>query len=171
MSEKKVYTNPAAAGQPFITTISSGCKTPLLQVKFCNLQNPYYYPNSPKVPRYSVTCAIDSVLHDEFLQSIWNIEKNENIPSMIKIETTGKGNEVVSTGNALMKFQTKDKIALFTVDLEGKESPLELEDELKAGERIIIEFDILRYTKKNTMSKEHGISFKPTKIYYHAGVK
>jgi hypothetical protein len=32
-------------------------------------------------------------------------------------------------------------------------------------------YDILRYTKKNTMTTEHALSFKPTCIYYYPKVQ
>ena len=41
-----------------------------------------------------------------------------------------------------------------------------LKSEKIKGEKIIIVYDILRYTKKNTMNVEHGLSFKHTAIYF-----
>ena len=49
---------------------------------------------------------------------------------------------------------------------QGEVPRVELEDELARGEKILVVYDILRYTKKNTMKTEHGISFKPSCIYY-----
>lgn len=162
--EKKTYTNPAV-GKPLITTISANCKTPILEVKFCNLVKPFYYPNS-SIPRYSITCVFDPREEKDFLNSIKTIEKNEGVDSIIKNETQ-KGEEGLAwTGRVLIKFQSKDKIPVY-IKKEGKESiPLDLEDELKKTERVSIIYDILRYTKKNTMQVELGISFKPTCIYY-----
>ena len=163
---KQVYKNPQA-GQPLITTISSGCRTPLLDVKFCNLIKPFYYPNSPTVPRYSVTCVVDPVKNSEFLNGIQTIEKNENVDSILKKDTVKEKGEHVTTGNIIIKFQSKDHIPIFVVYTGQEPSPLELEDELAKEEKIMIVYDILRYTKKNTMNIEHGLSFKPTQIYYY----
>ena len=173
---KQVYKNPQA-GQPLITTISTGCKTPLLDVKFCNLVNPYYYANSPTIPRYSITCILDPELelHKEFLKGIQTIEKNEKVDSIIKNDTVKKEKEYVTTGKLLIKFQSKDKIPVHSIIESVVDNttiihdpvPIELEDELAKGEQIIVFYDILRYTKKNTMNVEHGLSFKPSSIYYY----
>jgi len=166
---KSVYKNPTP-GQPLITTISSGCKTPSLEVKFCNLVKPFYYPNSPTIPRYSVTCVVDPEEHKEFLKGVQTIEKNEQVESILKNETVKEKNETVTTGKILLKFQSKDIIPIF-LGLSDPAQQIELEDEFAKGEKIIVVYDILRYTKKNTMKTEHGISFKPTCIYYYPKVK
>jgi len=171
---KQVYKNPQP-GQPLITTISTGCKTPVLEVKFCNLVKPYYYANSPSVPRHSVTCVIDPKEHKEFLHGVQTIEKNEGVDSIIKNETVKENNEQFMTGKLLIKFQSKDIIPVYIMnkDVEGETvrihqpEPIELEDELAKGEYIMVVYDILRYTKKNTMKTEHGISFKPSCIYLY----
>lgn len=164
--QKYVYKNPQP-GQPLITTISSGCVTPILSIKFCCLVRPFCYANST-IPRYSITCIIDPKVNREFLTYIQTIEKNENIPTIIKNETIKEGNEHFNTGNMLIKFQSKEKIPVFlktdTVNLE----PLELEDEIAKGEKVSVTYSILRYTKKNTMNTEHGISFKPSCIHYYS---
>lgn len=165
---KQVYKNPQS-GQPLITTICSAWKTPVLEVKFSNLIKPFYYDNSPTVPRYSVTCLVDPDEHKEFLKAIQTIEKNEKVDSIIKNEIFKEGNEHKNTGKVLIKFQSKDMIPVYIGDPNGKnEAPqtIELEDELAKGERIMVVYDILRYTKKNTMKTEHGISFKPSCLYY-----
>lgn len=161
---RQTYRNPQP-GQPLITTISSGCRTPILEVKFCNLLKAFYYPNSPTVPRYSVTCAVDPEAHKEFLKGIQTIEKNEKVESIIKNETVKENNEHLNTGKVLIKFQSKDLIPVYLPT--NPPEILELEDELARGERIMIIYDILRYTKKNTMKTEHGLSFKPSCIYYY----
>lgn len=165
--EKRVYTNPKS-GQPLISTISSGCKTPLIEVKFCNLVNPFYYPNSPTIPRYSVTCLLDADSKDakEFLTGIETIEKNEGVDSIIKKDTAKVQGKYEMTGKFIVKFQTKELIPVFISGPEGMSEALELEDELAKGEKIIVVYDILRYTKKNSVKIEHGLSFKPTEIYY-----
>ena len=167
-TNRQVYKNPQP-GQPLITTISSGCRTPILKVKFCNLVNPFRYPNSPTIPRYSVTCVIDPELHKEFLRGIQTIERDEKVESIIKNETSKENNELVNTGNVLIKFQSKDVIPVYLGEAHSKNettSPMVLEDELARGEDVLVIYDILRYTKKNTMKTEHGISFKPSCIYY-----
>ena len=169
MAQAKVYKNPQA-GQPLISTISTGCKTPPLEVKFCNLVKPYYYANSPTIPRHSVTCVIDPELHKEFLKGIQTIEKNEKVETIIKNETVKEGDEHLTTGKVLIKFQSKDIIPIYMAGEypRGEVPRIELEDELAKGERIMVVYDILRYTKKNTMKTEHGISFKPSCIYLFA---
>jgi hypothetical protein len=168
-SAKQVYKNPKP-GQPLISTISSGCHTPVLEVKFCSLVNPFRYPNSPTIPRYSVTCLIDPQENKDFLKGIQAIEKDEKVDSILKNETVKEGKEHVNTGKIMIKFQTKDIIPIYLGEeenfMEDNPSQVELEDELAAGERVMIVYDILRYTKKNTMQTEHGISFKPTRIWY-----
>jgi hypothetical protein len=163
---KQVYKNPQS-GQPLISTISTACKTPLLEVKFCNLVKPYYYSNSPTIPRHSVTCVVDTNSHKDFLKGVQTIEKNEGVDTIIKNETRKEGGEHVTTGKVLIKFQSKDLIPVY-IKREGEEPVLlELEDELAPGENVVVIYDILRYTKKNTMKTEHGLSFKPSCIYYY----
>ena len=162
---KQTYKSPQA-GQPLITNISSACYTPPLEVKFCNLVKPYYYPNSPTVPRYSVTCVVDLAVHKEFIKGLQTLEKNEGVDSIIKNETTKIDGETVNTGKVLLKFQSKDKIPVWVEKEGGEKIPLELEDELAKGEKIVINYDILRYTKKNTAKTEHGLSFKPSSILF-----
>jgi hypothetical protein len=167
MSNARVYKNPQP-GQPLISVISGGCKTPILEVKFCTLVKPFYYPNSPTIPRYSITCLVDPEEHKEFLHGIQTIEKNEKVDSIIKIDTVKEGGEHLTTGKLLVKFQSKDIIPVYLADtdVEGKKQQMFLEDELAKGEKVCIVFDIMRYTKKNSMKTEHGLSFKPTTIYY-----
>lgn len=167
MSTRQVYKNPTA-GQPLITTISSGCKTPLLDIKYCNLVRPFYYPNSPTIPRYSITCLVEPEEHKDFLKGVQTIEKNEKVETIIKNDFSKNGQESVNTGKVIIKFQSKDLIPIYVktfTDDPGEQ--IELEDELARGEKVIVVYDILRYTKKNTMKTEHGISFKPSCIYYY----
>lgn len=164
--EKKVYTN-SSNGQPLITTISTGCKTPVLTIKFSSLVNPYYYPNSPTIKRFSVTCLADPTVHKEFLKGIQTIEKNEGVESIIKNEVVKENDSHSNTGKVLIKFQGKEIIPVYVYNEKGEPEPIELEDELAAGEKVVIVYDILRYTKKNSIKTEHGISFKPSCIYYY----
>lgn len=163
MAEKKVYKNPDS-GKPLLSTISSGCKTPPLEVKFSNLVRPFYYPNSPTIPRYSVTCIIDPIIHKEFLKGIQSIEKNESVETIIKNEIIKDKEVHVTTGKVLMKFQNKERVPIYLKSGDEVES-VELEDEFAKGENIIVEFDVIRYTKKNTMKTEHGLSFKTVAIH------
>jgi len=165
---KKTYKNPVS-GQPLIVTISSGCRTPLFEIKYCNLVKPFYYPNSPSIPRYSITCIVDPIEHSEFLKGIQAIEKNEKVESIIKNETVKENGAYLMTGKLNIKFQGKDVVPVYLGDpQEDPENPtiLEMEDEIPKGEQVVVIYDILRYTKKNTINCEHGISFKPTAIYY-----
>lgn len=169
MAVKKIYKNPKE-GQPLISTISVGCHTPVLEVKFCSLVNPFRYPNSPTIPRYSVTCLVDPEEHGEFLNVLRTIEKDEKVESILKHDTAKEGGITVQTGKYLVKFQSKEAIPVF---LSGKfakgETPqVELQDELAKGEKIEVVYDILRYTKKNAANTEYGLSFRPTCIYYYA---
>lgn len=164
---KQVYKNPQP-GQPLISTISTGCKTPILEVKFCNLVKPYYYANSPTIPRHSITCVVDPELHKDFLIGIQTIEKNEKVDSIIKNETIKENNEHVMSGKFLIKFQSKELIPVYVIKIDLTDYlPIDLEDELAKGEKVVIIYDILRYTKKNTVNTEHGLSFKPSCIYYY----
>jgi len=165
MTEPNVYKNPKP-GQALITTISAGCKTPELEVKYCNIVNAFYYPNSPTIPRYSVTCILDPEHNADFLNGLQTIEKNEKVDSIIKNETRKEGTKHITTGNVQIKFQSKDQIPVYILK-NGVPEPITLEDDLAPGEKISVVFDILRYTKKNTMNTEHGISYKPSCIYYY----
>lgn len=170
-TKKAVYKNPQP-GQPLITTISSGCRTPVLEVKFSTLVNPFYYPNSPTVARYSLTCIINPSVHGSFLQGIQTIEKNEKVETVLKNETRKDEGQVVMTGNVLLKFQQREKIPLYLYDETNQsKEPLEIEDEFAPHEKVIVEYDIMRYTKKNSMKTEHGISFRPTAIFYLPSTK
>jgi hypothetical protein len=164
-SSRQVYKNPQP-GTPLISTISSGCKTPLLDIKYCNLVKPFYYPNSPTIPRYSITCVVDPAIHKDFVKGIQTIEKNEKVDTIIKNDSVKEGDEHVTTGKLNIKFQSKDLVPVYVQYESLEASQIDLEDELARGEKVIVIYDILRYTKKNTMKTEHGISFKPSCIYY-----
>lgn len=158
---KPNYQTPKA-GQPLITTISTGCTTPILKIKYSNLVRAFYYPNST-IPRYSITCFIDPERDKDFIKGIQTIEKNEKVESVIKNDTKKENGITVTSGLVTIKFQGKDIIPVY---FSEDEEPLTLEEELAKGESVIVTYDILRYTKKNTIQIEHGISFKPTKIIY-----
>lgn len=165
MTTQKVYKNPNP-GQALLTTISAGCKTPVLEIKFCNLVKGFYYPNS-SIPRYSITCVVDPIENKEFLKEIQAIEKNEKVESIIKYETAKEDGKQVNTGKLIIKFQSKDMIPVYVKPAGGEPELIELQDELAKGEKVFVIYDILRYTKKNTMTTEYGLSFKPSCIYYY----
>src|SRR5579863_2244058 len=89
--KQKVYKSPSS--KKYLTSvIQSGCRTPILKVKFCSLVKPYYYPNSPNLPRYSVTCQLDgsNPEHQSFMRILEAIEKNEGVETIIKNDTRKK---------------------------------------------------------------------------------
>lgn len=159
-----------------LTTISSGCKSPVLKIKFCNLVRPFRYPNSPNIPRYSITVAADEKADREFIDILKDIEASEQIPSIIKPETLKKGNDYVRTGKFLIKFQGKDKPPVYVMNENNELEPIELQDELAPGESVQITYDILRYTKRKRASDdeetptEHGLSYKLISIVYFPSV-
>lgn len=171
----KTYRAPEGQS-PLITTIVSGLKTPLLETKFSNVITPYYYPNSPRIPRYSITGVFDREKEKEFLEVIQSIERKEKVDSILKCETLKEDGKSVTTTKILVKFQGKDPIPVFQIK-EGKKNEnnkntkedfelLTLEDELARGEIIQVEFDVLRYTKRHTMEEiKHALSFKPVNIF------
>lgn len=154
-----------------ITTISKDCKTPLLRIKFCNLIKAYYYQSSPTIPRYSISCVIDPDKPEEgtFLSTIQSIEKNEGLSTIIKNELVRVGQENVPTKNFVIKFQgSKDKIPVYVVNSDGSAQFITLEGDLEAGEKVIVVYDILRYTvKKGGKDPEYGLSFRPTAVFLY----
>ena len=166
----QVYKNPKP-GQPLISVICSAWKTPTLKVKFSNLVNPYYYKNSPKIPRYSITCTMDPAVNSDFIKTLKNIEKKEGVDTILKFDTVKEKGDYINTGLVIIKFQTKDIIPVYLGE-KGKPFPekptqIELQDELGEGEEVVVVYDILRYTKKNTAAPEHGLSFKASCIYFY----
>lgn len=163
---KPVYKKPDSDTSSYLKPISSGCKTPWVDVKFSTLVRPFYYPNSPQIPRYSITCLCDAEEHKEFLRGIQTIEKNEGAKtSVLKAESTRENGEYTKTGKYTIKFQSRDKIPVYLMQVEGEAVEMDLEDEFAAGEKIYIVYDIMRYTKKGT--DEHGLSFKANAIYFY----
>jgi hypothetical protein len=169
---KQVYKSPdAATGKALLTTISKGCQTPLLEVKFCCLVHPYRYPNSPAIPRYSVTCIFDPLKEVDFLDGILSIEKAEQVESIIKVDKKKENGIDVGSGLNTIKFQTKEKVPVYIQGEDNSAVEIELEDEFVPGEKIIVVYDILRYTKKYASENTHGISFKPTCIYFYPNMR
>ncbi len=162
---QKVYKKPSE-NNPFLSTISSGCKTPLLSIRYSTLVKAFYYPNSPRIPRYSITCVIDPLKHKEFIDGIKAIEKNESVESFFKKDYTKQGEKEIYTGDLILKFQTRDIVPVF-IEENQKLQRIVLEDELDVGENVVVEYDILRYTKKNPDKTEYALSFKPTAVFYY----
>jgi hypothetical protein len=163
---KRVYKNPEE-GTPLIKPIIMGCKTPILSVKYCSIIKPFRYENSPTIDRYSITCIVCPEENSEFLNYIKTLEKNEKVDTILKNETIKKNGEHIQTGNITVKFQGRDRIPTYSMESDGKAYPLPMEDEFKTGEQVVVVYDIMRYTKKNTMKTEHGINFKPVKILWY----
>ena len=155
-----------SAGLPLLQTISSSCRTPVLTVKYCNLIKPFYYPNC-KVPRYSITCIVDGRMDQQFIQFIQTIESNENIENAMKVDyRKDSSGTPVTSGNYIIKFQSREKIPVKILENSGCVQDMKLEDDFVPGEKVSVLYDVLRYTKRgNTV--EHGLSFKPTGIFYH----
>lgn len=159
-----VYKSPQET--PLLSTISSGCQTPILEVKFCSLVNPFRYPNSPTIPRYSITCVFDVKKNREFIEGIRSIEQDEKVDSILKNEPVKRGTEGTPGDRMLIKFQGKEKAPVYIINANGEQEPIQLEDELAPGEKVIVLYDILRYTKKGTAEIEHGLSFKLCSVLY-----
>ena len=119
--------------------------------------------------RYGIFSDIHGNL--EALEAVLEALKDEKVDSILKNETVKENDEHLTTGKILIKFQTKDIIPVYlggeAYSRTDGPQQVELEDELARGEKIMIIYDILRYTKKNTMKTEHGISFKPSCIWYY----
>lgn len=149
--------------------ISKDCRTPFLRVKFCSLLKPFYYATSPTVPRYSISCVLDrnEKVENDFIQMIETIEGNEKIPDILKPEMVKAGDQNVLTNNILIKFQTKTVPPVYLLKKDKTAQLLSLQGEIEPGERVMVVFDILRYSleKKDKSGKEKGISFKPSRIY------
>lgn len=167
----KKYSAPKE-GASLVTVISTGMTTPIVQIKYSTLVAPFYYPNSPSVPRFSVTCVFDPKLHNDFLQNLQKIEKAHKVETVIKNETEKNEGELYHTGKFLIKFQDRKKIPVYENDFEESQEGLppellELESELQKDEQVSIVFNIMRFTKKNTAQVEHGISLVPTAIHLY----
>lgn len=99
------------------------------------------------------------------MDGIKAIEKNEDVQSFFKKDFRKDGDQELYTGDIIMKFQTKDVVPVF-VEENSKMQRIVLEDELDPGENVIVEYDIMRYTKKNPAKTEYALSFKPTAVFY-----
>lgn len=141
--------------------------SPVLKVKYCSLAKPFFYPSSPNIPRYSVTCILDPVKDKEFLKVIREIEEKDKIDNSLKDDTQKdrETGEVSTTGRYLIKFSGKEKIPVSYVKNDKALSPDMLVEELKYGTECSVIFDVVQFTKKDT--KEKGLSFQASMVYVH----
>lgn len=151
--------------QAVTSSVLTGAKTPKLKVKFCNICNPFYYNNSPAIPRYSITCILDPKLDKAFIDVIKKIESEENSTSVLKEELVrGKNeNETMKSGRYLVKFQGKDKVPVYLNKSNGTTIEYRIENELDMDSSVIVLYDVIRYVKKDTQEK--GLNFKPKAVY------
>ena len=156
---------------PLVTTICSPCKTPKIKIRYSTLVKPFYYYSSPTIPRYSITCIFDPKENKEiidFVKGMQSIEKNEKVDTCLKRDFwKSKEGKEVYTGLYTIKFQSRDLIPVYIFDENGKPTPVELEEELKKNAEVVVVYNILRYTKRNSLNGDHGLSLKPSCIYLH----
>lgn len=167
---RPVYERPVA-GQPVTSILQKDIKSPKLKVKFSNIVNPFHYPNSPTVPRWSITCLIEPEIDHDFIDRIEKLETRENVKNSntLKDDTLkDREGQLLKSGKFLMKFQTRDKIPVIVVKTGFPAVPAELKQEIAFGDQVIIVFDIMRYTKRGvSLDMSKGISYQPTLIYLY----
>ena len=150
------------AGKSLTETIMSGFKSPPLKVKYSNNTKAFYYPNSPTIPRYSLTCTVDPREQKEFIKTIKTIETNEKCASSpLKVDTVKSEGEHIQTGLVMLKFSDKKPVPIFT----DEHCSSQFEGELPVGTDVIVKFDITRYTQKDTGAC--GLTLKPVLVYVH----
>ncbi len=167
-----VYQRPVP-GQAVTSILHKQVKTPKIKVKFSNVVNAFYYPNSPTVPRWSITCLLDpdKEQDQEFIAKIERLESRENIQGSHTLKDDvfkDRDGQIVKSGKYIMKFQTRDKIPVIVVKPGFPQIPAELKQEVAFGDQVIVVFDIVRYTKKGmSVEMNKGISYQPVLIYLH----
>lgn len=167
--KKPVYQRPVP-GQAVTSILVKDAKTPRLKVKFSNIFNPFYYPNSPTIPRWSITCLVDPEKDHEFVEFIQKLEEKENIKdfSLKDDVLKDRDGQIVKSGSYQIKFQTRDKIPVIVCKPGFPQLPAEIKQEIAFGDRAIILFDIMRYTKKGvSVEMNKGISYQPKMIYLY----
>ena len=158
-------TEQPKAGRALTEIIMSGMKSPTMKVKFSGNTKPFYYPNSPTIARYSITCTVDPAVEKEFVKSIKAIEVSERCPtSPLKTDANKEGQTYIQTGLIQIKFMASKPIPVFAD--EACTQPIT--DELDRGSELVMIFDISRYTHKE--SGAAGLSFKPVKAIAKAAV-
>ena len=171
-SPAPVYQRPVA-GQAVTSVLYKDAKTPKLKVKFSNVVTPFYYPNSPSIPRWSITCLLDSesTLDYEFMQKIEQLEAKENIQGSQTLKDDvmkDRDGQLVKSGKTIMKFQTRDKIPVIVVKEGFPQIPANLKEEIAFGDHVVLVFDIVRYTKKGFSAEMNkGVSYQPKMIYLY----
>lgn len=165
-----VYQRPVA-GQAVTSILYKDAKTPKLKVKFSNVVNPFNYPNSPTVPRWSITCLLDPELDVEFISKIEKLEAKESIQGSQTLKDDvfkDREGQIVKSGKYIMKFQTRDKIPVIVMKPGFPQIPAELKQEIAFGDSVILIFDIVRYTKKGvSIDMNKGVSYQPKMIYLY----
>lgn len=167
---KPVYQRPVA-GQAVTSVLHKDAKTPKFKVKFSNVVNPFYYPNSPTIPRWSITCTVDPEVDAEFIQKIEKLESKESIQGSQTLKDDvykDREGQIVKSGKYIMKFQTRDKIPVIVMKAGFPSVPAELKQEIAFGDSVMIVFDVIRYTKKGlSIDMSKGVSYQPKLIYLY----
>lgn len=167
-----VYQRPVA-GQAVTSILYKDAKTPKIKVKFSNIINPFRYPNSPTIPRWSITCLLDPGIESdhEFIGKIEKLEAKESIQGSQTLKDDvfkDREGQIVKSGKYIMKFQTRDKIPVIVMKPGFPQIPAELKQEIAFGDSVIIVFDVVRYTKKGvSIEMNKGISYQPKMIYLY----
>lgn len=165
-----IYQRPVA-GQAVTSIIFQNAKTPRVKVKFSNVVNPFRYPNSPTIDRWSITTIFHPDKHFEFIGQIEKLEAKEDIKDSQTLKDDvikDREGQIVKSGNFIMKFQTRDKIPVIVMKPGFPQVPAELKQEIAFGDEVIILFDVLRYTKKGLASDANkGVSYQPKMIYLY----
>lgn len=165
-----VYERPKA-GEAVTSVLHKDAKTPKLKVKFSNVFSAFHYPNSPSIPRWSVTCVLDPETDNEFIEKIEKLENKEGIQASQTLKddvVKDSQGQVVKSGKYLVKFQTRDKIPVIVCKPGFPSVPVEIKQELAYGDHVVIVFDIVRYTKRGvSQDKSKGISYQPKMIYLY----
>lgn len=144
--------------EKLITTILKGMKTTPLKIKYANIFKPYYYPNSPSIPRYSITLLINSEENAEDYEVINKIERSEGI-EILKDEILKTGDGCETTENFVLKLQTKDEVEIYELE-NGERKRLVLNREIPTDKLAVCTYDILRYTKRGKDEDKYGLTCK-----------
>lgn len=162
----KVYQKPVA-GQPVTIPVCTSAKTPSIKVRWCNILKPFYYPASPGVARYSITCLLDpnNPEHEKFIKNLIAMENKEGTDTVLKDDICkNEDGEPVKSGLHLIKFQTKDKVKILKIK-DSVAQEVSLSEELPYGSDVIITFDVIRYQQRiANQNPKKGLNFKPKSV-------
>jgi hypothetical protein len=139
-------------------------ESPWMECKFSGVKTPKTYSNSPNSsPRYSVVGVINVELadHERFLESIEKIRVASRADGFLMIETIKNGQKRQTTGNYLLKFQSKDAPEVYVLE-DGQEQPIELDGEIPAGMYMKVKFEVRRYMNKWTSA--YSLTFPASKV-------